>query len=385
MDIKFSYDKLVESTRSIHNATAGWAKSAVNQSLTVRNWIIGCYIVEYEQNGNDRAEYGVRLLENLAERLSIKGLDRSMLNLCRLFYIRYNRLGEEVLTKLKKISGIDVGFIGILGTGIKAVKCENGICDSVNHKLETDPKILISRLSFTHIREIMTIDDSFERFFYETECIKCGWSVRELRRQIATNLYMRAGISKKPELLLSPGTGDITIKEPVALEFLGLDAKEAITESDLEDALVRHLEEFLIELGKGFCFEARQKRIIIDDNYYFPDLVFYNRLLHCSVIIELKNDEFKHEYLGQLNAYVAYYKENEMVEGDNPPIGILLCTKKGPKMVEYALSGMDNQLFVSTYMLKLPDKEMLKNFLLSELEKLAEKEGKWEGERVPNS
>jgi len=107
--------------------------------------------------------------------------------------------------------------------------------------------------------------------------------------------------------------------------------------------------------------------------------------LHCSVIIELKNDEFKHEYLGQLNAYVAYYKENEMVEGDNPPIGILLCTKKGPKMVEYALSGMDNQLFVSTYMLKLPDKEMLKNFLLSELEKLAEKEGKWEGERVPNS
>ena len=116
MDIKFSFDKLVESTRSIHNATAGWAKSAVNQSLTVRNWMIGCYIVEYEQNGNDRAEYGVRLLENLAERLSIKGLDRSMLNLCRLFYIRYNRLGEEVLTKLKKISGIDVGFIGILGT-----------------------------------------------------------------------------------------------------------------------------------------------------------------------------------------------------------------------------------------------------------------------------
>ena len=385
MDIKFSFDKLVESTRSIHNATAGWAKSAVNQSLTVRNWIIGCYIVEYEQNGNDRAEYGVRLLENLAERLSIRGLDRSMLNLCRMFYLRYSQLNEAVWHRVKKISKSGEAFLLMPAMMDDEKKGDIRICETVSHKFKTEPNFLLSHLSFSHIREIMTIDDSFERFFYETECIKCGWSVRELRRQIATNLYMRAGISKKPELLLSPGTGDITIKEPFALEFLGLDAKEAITESDLEDALVKHLEEFLIELGKGFCFEARQKRIIIDDNYYFPDLVFYNRLLHCSVIIELKNDEFKHEYLGQLNAYVAYYKENEMVEGDNPPIGILLCTKKGPKMVEYALSGMDNQLFVSTYMLKLPDKEMLKNFLLSELEKLAEKEGKWEGERVLNS
>lgn len=354
-----SFNGLVENTRTIHEVTSGWAKSAVNQSLTARNWAIGFYIVEYEQNGNDRAEYGTKLLEKLAARLSIKGLDRSMLNLCRLFYLRYPQLGEAVTKRLMQTGGLQTPLLPKTATP--------QICESVNHKFTTTPETLLSHLSFTHIREIMSLEDDFQRFFYETECIKCGWSVRELRRQIATNLYLRAGISQKPELLLTKGTQDLTVKEPFALEFLGLEAKEAVSESDLENSLIAHLEEFLLELGKGFCFEARQKRIIIDDNYYFPDLVFYNRLLHCHVIIELKNDEFRHEYLGQLNAYVAYYKENEMTPGDNPPIGILLCTKKGAKMVEYALSGMDNQLFVSTYMLQLPDKAMLEKFLLKEI------------------
>lgn len=171
---------------------------------------------------------------------------------------------------------------------------------------------------------------------------------------------------QKPELLIQSSEDNcnitmITIKDPFTFEFLGLDAKEAVSESDLEQALMDHLQEFMLELGEGFCFEARQKRIVIDDKYYFIDLVFYNRLLHCNVIIELKNDEFKHEDLGQLNAYVGYYKKNEMAEGDNPPVGILLCTDKGSEMVEYALSGMDNQLFVSTYMLHLPDKRNYKN------------------------
>ena len=128
----------------------------------------------------------------------------------------------------------------------------------------------------------------------------------------------------------------------MVLEFLGVNPGEYITENDLESSLISHLQEFLLELGKGFCFEARQKRMIIDDRYYFADLVFYNRLIHCNVIVELKNDEFKHEYLSQLNAYVSYYRENEMQPGDNPPIGILLCTRKGTQMVRYALAGMDN-------------------------------------------
>jgi RecB family endonuclease NucS len=149
--------------------------------------------------------------------------------------------------------------------------------------------------------------------------------------------------------------------------------KDAVSESDLEQALIDHLQEFMLELGDGFCFEARQKRIIIDDKYYFIDLVFYNRLLHCNVIVELKSNEFKHENLGQLNAYVAYYRQNEIIDGDNPPVGILLCTDKGDQMVEYVLSGMDNQLFVSTYMLHLPDKSQLEEFIKKELQEYEDK------------
>ena len=221
----------------------------------------------------------------------------------------------------------------------------------------------------------MVLEDEFERFFYETECIKCGWSVRELRRQIKTNLYFRSGVSRNPKELLKPSEDNpdgysISIKDPYTFEFLGLDEKGSLNESVLEQALIDHLQEFMLELGEGFCFEARQKRIVIDDKYYFIDLVFYNRLLHCNVIMELKNDEFRHEDLGQLNAYVGYYKANEMVDGDNPPVGILLCTDKGSQMVEYTLSGMDNQLFVSTYMLHLPDKHKLEEFIRKELEEM---------------
>lgn len=198
-------------------------------------------------------------------------------------------------------------------------------------------------------------------------------SVRELRRQISTNLYVRAGISTNPDKLLSlpsvqgHDSVELQIRQPFTFEFLGLKPQDVIDEHDLENALISHLQEFILELGKGFCLESRQKRIIIDDEYYYPDLVFYNRILHCGVIIELKNEEFSYENFGQLNAYVSHYRENEMQPGDNPPIGILLCTHKGKKMVEYALAGMDNQLFVSTYMLQLPDKKTLEDFLRRQL------------------
>ena len=338
--MSITFDRLVQNVEKVHDVTTSTAKAAVNQMLTIRNWAIGYYIVEFEQNGKDRSEYGSHLLENLSQRLNIKGLGRLQLNLCRIFYQKYPQ-----------------------------------ICSTASNKFQTDPEMLISRLSFSHIREIMVIDDPFERFFYEFECMRGTWSVKELRRQISTNLYFRAGVSKKPELLLekieqSDLATVMTVKEPFALEFLGLNANMAIDENDLENALMDHLQEFLLELGKGFCFEARQKRILIDDEYFFIDLVFYNRILHCNVIIELKDEKFTHENFGQLNSYVAYYKENEMNPGDNPPVGILLCTQKGPKMVEYALSGMDNQLFVSTYMLQLPDKDQLKEFLIEQMEEM---------------
>lgn len=350
-NIKF--EMLADSIKNINLKAGNAARSAVNQLMTLRNWAIGYYIVEYEQRGSDRAKYGTRLLKTLEEQIAEKGMNSTLLKWCRQFYILYPQIGATVS---RQFSLPDFGKSA-----------------TASHQFITKPDVLVNNLSFSHIREIMVIDDAFERFFYETECIKCNWSVRELRRQIKTNLYVRAGISKKPELLIQSSEDNcnitmITIKDPFTFEFLGLDAKEAVSESDLEQALMDHLQEFMLELGEGFCFEARQKRIVIDDKYYFIDLVFYNRLLHCNVIIELKNDEFKHEDLGQLNAYVGYYKKNEMAEGDNPPVGILLCTDKGSEMVEYALSGMDNQLFVSTYMLHLPDKKKLQEFILKEME-----------------
>lgn len=366
-----TFDELSTSILHTHQSAQASAIKAVNQMATLRNWLIGCYIVEYEQKGSDRAKYGDRLLKRLEERVNTKGLNETLFLATRRFYLFYPQIGQLLEfpihpTASDKLVVKDPISATVLQKSEKSA--------TLSPKFVTPASVLISKLSFSHIREIMLQDDPLARFFYETECIKGTWSVRELRRQIATNLYFRSGVSKDPKKLLSTlepetNTPALTIRQPFTFEFLGLNAKDVITESDLEDALIDHLQEFLLELGKGFCFEAKQKRMIIDDEYYFTDLIFYHRILHCSVIVELKNDEFKHEYLGQLNAYVSYYKENEMHPGDNPPIGILLCTRKGKKMVEYAIAGMDNQLFVSTYMLQLPDKATLERFLLDELEK----------------
>ncbi len=342
-----SFNDLASIVQTTHDAAQSSAVKAINRMQTMRNWLIGYYIVEFEQHGKDRAEYGTQLLKKLEERVDRKGLTRNTFQSSRNFYRMYPQMIENF---------------------------KNRICTTVSCKFVTSGETLVSKLSFSHINEIMKVDDPLARYFYEQECIKCTWSVRELRRQISTNLFVRAGISNNPEKLLSlpsvqgHDSTELQIRQPFTFEFLGLKAQEVVDEHDLEDALISHLQEFILELGKGFCFEARQKRIIIDDEYYYPDLVFYNRILHCGVIIELKNEEFSYENFGQLNAYVSHYRENEMQPGDNPPIGILLCTRKGKKMVEYALAGMDNNLFVSTYMLQLPDKKTLEEFLLKQLE-----------------
>ena len=369
-----SFDELANSVLQTHQTAQSGAIRAVNQMATLRNWLIGCYIVEYEQKGSDRAKYGERLLKRLEERVNTKGLNETLFLAARRFYSFYPQIGELFELRIRPTVS-DKLMVPSSISATLSPKSEKSA--TVSPKFTTSASALVSKLSFSHIREIMLQDDPLARFFYETECIKGTWSVRELRRQISTNLYFRSGVSKDPEKLLAsikPETTSpaLVIRQPFTFEFLGLQAKDVITEGDLEDALITHLQDFLLELGKGFCFEARQKRMIIDDEYYFADLVFYNRILHCNVIVELKNDEFRHEYLGQLNAYVSYYKENEMHEGDNPPIGILLCTRKGKKMVEYAIAGMDNNLFVSTYMLQLPDKATLEQFLLNEMEDVHE-------------
>lgn len=360
-----SFNDLASIVQTTHDAAQSSAVKAINRMQTMRNWLIGYYIVEFEQHGKDRAEYGTQLLKKLEERVDRKGLTTTLFKWARKFYRLYPQMMENLpipicATVMHQLQPIE--------------NEEDTIGASMMHQFVTPGKTIISHLSFTHLREIMTLDDPLARYFYEQECIKCTWSVRELRRQISTNLYVRAGISANPEKLLSlpsvqgHDSAELQIRQPFTFEFLGLKAQEVVDEHDLEDALISHLQEFILELGKGFCFEARQKRIIIDDEYYYPDLVFYNRILHCGVIIELKNEEFSYENFGQLNAYVSHYRENEMQPGDNPPIGILLCTRKGKKMVEYALAGMDNNLFVSTYMLQLPDKKTLEEFLLKQLE-----------------
>lgn len=319
------------------------ACNAINQALTIRNWLIGQYIVVFEQNGKDRAKYGDGLLKKLEQKVNARGLNVTLLQLCRQFYLYYPEFSDLIYA-------------------------------TSSHKLpqfKHTAKQILTSMSFSHIRECMTVENLQARYFYESECIKGVWSVRELRRQISTSLYERSALSRVPQKLLGEvskkaESQSFNIRDPFTFEFLDLPAKNIVNENDLENELINHLQDFILELGKGFCFEARQKRMIIDDRYFFADMVFYNRLLHCGVIVELKNDEFKHEYLGQLNAYVSYYKEHEMQPGDNPPVGILLCTRKGKKMVEYATAGLDNKLFVSTYKLKLPSKKELELFLKGE-------------------
>ena len=358
-----SFGDLTSIIQTTHDAALSSAVKAINRMQTMRNWLIGYYIVEYEQHGKDRAEYGAKLLKKLEERVNRKGISTTLLKNSRSFYLHYPQMVDNLVPAISPT------------VSDQLVK-QKEKSPTVSDQFKTSGKKIISSLSFSHIVELLTLNDPLARYFYEQECIRCTWSVRELRRQISTNLYVRTGISANPEKLFSlpsvqgHDSAELQIRQPFTFEFLGLKAQDVVDEHDLEEALISHLQEFILELGKGFCFESRQKRIIIDDEYYYPDLVFYNRILHCGVIIELKNEEFSYENFGQLNAYVSHYRENEMQPGDNPPIGILLCTRKGKKMVEYALAGMDNQLFVSTYMLQLPDKKTLENFLLKQLEEV---------------
>ena len=225
--------------------------------------------------------------------------------------------------------------------------------------------------------QLVAINDDTKRAFYEVECIRGGWSVRELKRQIGSLYYERSGLSRDKKKLaeLANRTAEksephLNIRDPYVFEFLGLKPKEVMSESHLEAQLLDKLQDFLLELGNGFCFEARQKRILIGEIYNFVDLVFYHRVLKCHVLVELKIEPFSHENIGQLNTYVSWYRRNMMTDGDNPPVGILLCTDKDHTLVEYALAGMDNDLFVSKYQLELPDKERMRRFVEAELKEV---------------
>jgi predicted nuclease of restriction endonuclease-like (RecB) superfamily len=227
------------------------------------------------------------------------------------------------------------------------------------------------------LEQLVAINEPLKRAFYEVECLRCNWTVRELKRQIGSLYFERSGLSrnkaKLAELVHSTRLNLhplLAVRDPYVFEFLCIRSKEVMGESDLEDALLDKIQDFLLELGHGFCFEARQKRILIGNTYGFVDLVFYHRVLKCHVLVELKVAAFSHEHLGQLNTYVSWYGSNMMNRGDNPPIGLLLCTQKDHTLVEYALAGMKSRLFVSKYQLELPKKEDIERFLEKQIKEV---------------
>jgi predicted nuclease of restriction endonuclease-like (RecB) superfamily len=370
------FDQLLQNLVGIGEYLKDRAVAVVNRTMTVRNWCFGVFIVEYEQQGEDKAKYGERLIESLSASLSergVKGVSVTTLKLCRQFYLLYPEIGPTVSDQF------DNSFQKIIQDSV--ITGRSSIGPTLSDQLvAADPqfikhrKRLINHLSFSHFVEILQFDDPLKRLFYEVECVQGNWSVRELRRQIGSLLYERTGLSRnKDELIRVANEKAITvspqqiIKDPYIFEFLGLSSHEVLLEKNLENALIDHLREFLLELGKGFCFESRQRRITVDHEHFYIDLVFYHRLLKCHVLIELKTEKFRYNHVAQLNFYLNYFRKYEMAEGDNPPVGILLCTAKDAEHVEFATAGMDNQVFVSKYKLALPTEEELKVFIQKEL------------------
>lgn len=367
------FESLVEHISTIQNTLQAQAAHAVNLALTARNWLMGCYIVEFEQNGEDRAAYGEQLLKKLEQRLKTKGLNERRFREFRRLYLVYPQLKEQVLHYIMSGNEIQHTLSAEFTEPIRHSVCAELQTSEIQHNKWSIPsERLFNKLPYSHLKFISKIENPIKRAFYEMEAIRGCWSARELERQIASLYYERSGLSKNKEALsdlvrqqaalLQPKD---VINTPVTLEFLGLNERALVTESDLEQSILDNLQHFLLEMGHGFCFEARQKRILIDEDYFFADLVFYHRILKCHVIVELKIDKFRHEYASQLNMYLNHFKAEVMQPDDNPPIGILLCTEKGDTLVKYATAGLDPNIFVQKYMIELPSEEEIKEFITS--------------------
>ena len=373
-----NFESLVGRINLIQDALQAQAAHAVNLSLTARNWLVGYYIVEFEQHGEDRAKYGEKLLKQLAKSLNRRGLGERRLYEYRLTYQVYPQLGGVVAEYVFK-NGQDE----ILRLPTAKLQTADLLTDEklrlptakfTKEEWQTPADSLFYRLSATHLVLLANLKDPLKRAFYEQETIRGCWTVTELDRQVSSQYYERMGLSKDKKALqrLTIKTAQqITPREilhnPVTLEFLGMDQQDVYTETKLETAILNNLQRFLLEMGRGFCFEYRQKRILIDQDYYKADLIFYHRILKCHVIIDLKIDRFRHEYASQLNLYMNYYKHEVMQQDDNPPIGLLLCTDYGQTTVQYATEGLSQNLFVSKYRLQLPSEDDIRKYMLENI------------------
>jgi predicted nuclease of restriction endonuclease-like (RecB) superfamily len=357
------------------------AGKSVNILLTIRNWLIGCRIFEYEQHGEDRAKYGQKLIPELSKKLmekSVSSCSATRLHSYRQFYKCYPEILPTLSGKLKYVINQLDENDQILPT--VSAESQKKVVEAMSSDIpRTSVETLLKNLPFSSFIELIKIEEPLKRSFYEVECLRGQWSARELRRQIATLYYERSAYSTDKKKLSSlvqkkaeSSHPKELIRDPYVFEFLNIKPHEALRENDLRDSLLDKVQAFLLEMGSGFCFEARNKRLLIGEKYHFVDIVLYNRVLKRSILLELKIDEAKHENIGQLNTYVSYYKRYEMHEGDNPPVGILLCTKKDEAMVELAQADMNNDLFVSNYQFNLPEINKLKLFVEQSLHELKE-------------
>jgi predicted nuclease of restriction endonuclease-like (RecB) superfamily len=324
------YQNLVHQISEIYWQGQKKSVIAINTYLTDTYWQIGQYIVEFEQGGKQRAEYGTALIDRLSKDLSInlgKGFSRSNLIYMRLFYLEFP------------------------------------ISEKASHLL-----------SWSHYIELIKISDKLERNFYLQQTLIEKWSIPELKRQKKASLFLRLAASKDKESIMRLAQkGQIVekptdiLREPYILEFLKIPEPYHLSETDLEKRLVDNLQKFLLELGKGFAFVGRQYRITLGNTHYYVDLVFYHRILKCFVLIDLKREKVGYEDVGQMNMYLGYFENEENTEGDNPPIGIVLAKEKDDLLVKYAMHNVSSQLFVSKYQLYLPNKEELRQLIETQL------------------
>ncbi len=337
--IKSELAPIVEEIKTVMETARSNVTRQVNNELLNTYWNIGRIICEYEQSNPERADYGKQTLKELAKELTKefgKGFSRANLYNMRLFYLMYE--------KVQTLSG---------------------------------------KLSWSHYCELLSISDKDKRSFYEKEAINSNWSVRELKRQIDSSLFeklllSRGNADKEQVMEMAIQGNEINkpadiIRDPYVFEFLGLPEDKPVMESDFEKALVRQIEKFLLELGRGFMFVGTQQRVTVNNTHYYVDMVFYNKILRAYVLIELKTTKFTPEAAGQINMYLNYYAAEVNDPDDNPPIGIVLCTDKDKITAEYALGGLENNIFASKYVLYMPNKEQLVRQVEAVLEK-------WHGE-----
>ena len=357
MDKKTEYKVRIRNYNNLLERIAGILASArtkvvreINRTQVLAYWEIGREVVEFEQKGKTRAEYGEELLKRLSRDMTEKfgrGFSPTNLKMMRLFYQAFP-IRQTMSDESQKQQTLSVKF---------------------------EPM-----LSWSHYCELLKVEEPLARSFYEQDADQNNWSVRELKRQINSMLFERLALSKDTKSVMQMAKkGQIieksedVIKDPYILEFLNLKEEASYTESQLEQALIDKLQCFLLELGKGFTFVTRQKRIIITNRHYYIDLVFYNRLLKCFVLIDLKTGELDHSDIGQMNFYLNYFKENEKTENENDPIGLILCAKKDEIFAKYVLGGLNNRVFASKYKLALPSEKELSLKLKSIPKMLEEK------------